>query len=55
MAANAEKVRHLFLSHAGREEINIKTDIMNEETLKDILGQSSKAIQKRIKTKWIFD
>jgi hypothetical protein len=55
MSANAEKLRHLFVNHEGKERIELATEEMNAENLKELLGQFSTALHHRIKTEWMFD
>jgi hypothetical protein len=55
MSANAEKLRTLFVSHEGKENIILETNDMNADSLKSLLGQFSSAIQERIKTEWMFE
>ena len=55
MSANAEHVRHLFVDHQGKEETLLMTEVMNAESLKELLGQFSAVLNTRIKTTWMLD
>ncbi|KAF7550642.1 hypothetical protein G7Z17_g5582 [Cylindrodendrum hubeiense] len=50
MAAHAEELRDLFVSHEGKEEIRI-----GAFTWRDVVAAFGSAIQERVKTEWLLD
>lgn len=50
MTKHSEDIRHLFVDHKGKEEITVK-----EFTWRRVVGAFSRAIQKKIKTPWLYD
>jgi hypothetical protein len=50
MNKNAEEVRHLFVSHSGKEEMFIE-----DVTMERILSRFGDEIQARVKTPWLQD
>ncbi|KAH8172252.1 hypothetical protein LIA77_09020 [Sarocladium implicatum] len=50
MTAHAEDIRHLFVTHEGKQEIQVW-----ELTWRDVIAQFGSEIQKRVLTDWLLD